>query len=236
MRDARNLALTWLLNIVNNVINVILPIRGEPMSIVERKERHKESLRQEILDASREILLAKGYSYLSMRRIAERIEYSPTTIYLYFRNKDDILYHLCVEALERQFEVLSAAGCDQLTPFLRLRAALRAYIDFGLTEPDRYKITYMADLSPYVSTASILEQGSVADKLIELMCHRVKDVLAESGCERDVESVFQALWAHCHGMVSLLIGHPDFPWTEREKLIETGLDLSLAGLFVKGTE
>jgi AcrR family transcriptional regulator len=205
------------------------------MSIIERKERHKESLRQEILDASRKILLAEGYAYLSMRRIAERIEYSPTTIYIYFKNKDDILYHLCVETLERQFEVISAAGVDQPSPFLRLRAALRAYVDFGLSEPDRYKITYIEDLSRYVSTASILEQGSVADKLIELMCHRVKDALVESGCERDVDSVFQALWAHCHGMVSLLIGHPDFPWTEREKLIETGLDLSLAGLAANRT-
>ncbi|MFH1029178.1 MAG: TetR/AcrR family transcriptional regulator [Pseudomonadota bacterium] len=205
------------------------------MSIVERKKRHKELLRQEILDAAREILLAEGYAYLSMRRIAERIEYSPTTIYHYFNNRDDILYHLCVETLERQYEVLSRAGVDQPTPYLRLHATLRAYVDFGLSEPDRYKIAFMVDLSRYVSTASILEQGSVADKLIALMCHRVHEALVAAGCSRDVKSVFQALWAHCHGMVSLLIGHPDFPWTERENLIETGLDLSLAWLSVKET-
>jgi AcrR family transcriptional regulator len=211
-------------------------LRGKKMSIVERKERHKESLRQEILDAAREILLAEGYAYLSMRRIAERIEYSPTTIYLYFKNKDDILYHLCVETLERQFVAFNAAGVGQPSPLLRLRATLRAYVDFGLTEPDRYKITYMEDLSRYVSTASILEQGGVADKLIELMCHRVHEALVASGSDRDVKCVFQTLWAHCHGMVSLLIGHPDFPWTERETLIETSLDLSLAGLVSKETE
>jgi AcrR family transcriptional regulator len=205
------------------------------MSIVERKKRHKESLRQEILDAAREILLAKGYAYLSMRRIAERIEYSPTTIYHYFNNKDDILYHLCVETLEHQYEALSRAGVDQPSPFLCLRATLRAYVDFGLSEPDRYKIAFMVDLSRYVSTASILEQGSVADKLIALMCHRVHEALVAAGCNRDVKSVFEALWAHCHGMVSLLIGHPDFPWTERENLIETGIDLSLAGLSLKET-
>jgi AcrR family transcriptional regulator len=200
------------------------------MGIVERKERKKESLRQEILDASREILLAKGYAQLSMRGIAERIEYSPTTIYHYFKNKDEILYHLCVEALERQFEVIHAAGCAESSPLLRLRAALRAYIDFGLSEPDRYRITYMADISQYVSMASILKQGSFADKLREFVCHRVNDVLIESGCDRDVETVFQALWAHCHGIVSLLIVSPDFPWVERDKLIETGLDISLNGL------
>lgn len=200
------------------------------MGIVERKERQKESLRQEILDASRDILLAKGYAQLSMRGIAKRIEYSPTTIYLYFKNKDEILYHLCVEALERQFEVIRAAGGDKPSPLLRLRAALRAYIDFGLSEPDRYQITYMADISRYVSMASILEQGSFANKLREFMGHRVNDVLIESGCACDVESVFQVLWAHCHGIVSLLIGRPDFPWVERDKLIETSLDISLNGL------
>jgi AcrR family transcriptional regulator len=200
------------------------------MGIVERKERQKESLRQEILDASREILLARGYAQLSMRGIAERIEYSPTTIYLYFKNKDEILYHLCVEALERQFEVIHAAGRDEPSPLLRLRAALRAYIDFGLSEPDRYQITYMADISQYVSMSSILEQGSFAFRLRELLRHRVNEVLIDSGCNLDTESVSQALWAHCHGIVSLLIGRPDFPWVEREKLIETGLDIVVNGL------
>ncbi len=200
------------------------------MGIVERKERQKESLRQDILDASRDILLAEGYAKLSMRGIAERIEYSPTTIYSYFKNKDEILYHLCEEALERQFEVIHAAGRDEPSPLLRLRAALHAYIDFGLCEPGRYQILYMADISPYVSMASILEKGSPAFKLRELICHRVNEALIGSECARDMESVSQALWAHCHGIVSLLIGRPDFPWVERERLIETGLDIVLNGL------
>jgi AcrR family transcriptional regulator len=200
------------------------------MGILERKERQKESLRQEILDASRDILLSGGYAQLSMRGIARRIEYSPTTIYIYFKNKDEILYYLCEEALERQYEVINASGGDEPSPILRLRAALRAYIDFALSEPDRYQITYMADISQYVSMASILEQGSFANKLREIMRSRVNDVLIESGCTLDPESVSQVLWAHCHGLVSLLIGRPDFPWVERDKLIEALLDISLSGL------
>jgi AcrR family transcriptional regulator len=200
------------------------------MSIVDRKERQKESLRQEILDAAREILLAKGYAHLSMRRIAESIEYSATTIYLYFKNKEDIIYHLSVEALERQLEFISAASGDEQSPLLRLRAVLRAYADFGFFEPDRYKIIYMADISQYVSMTKILEEGSIANKLCELMRSRVNDVLVDSGCTLDTESVFQALWSHCHGLVSLLIGRPDFPWVERDKLIEALLDISLSGL------
>lgn len=200
------------------------------MGIVERKERQKESLRQEILDSAREILLAEGYVKLSMRSIAKRIEYSPTTIYLYFKNKDEILFHLCEEALERQFEAVNAAAGNETSPLLRLRAILRAYIDFGLSEPDRYQITYMTDISPYVSVTSILNEGSFGNKLLELVRRQLNDVLAESGSTLDPESVFQALWAHCHGIVSLLITCPDFPWVERNKLIETNVDISLRGL------
>ncbi|WP_191965561.1 TetR/AcrR family transcriptional regulator [Oryzomonas sagensis] len=200
------------------------------MGIVERKERQKESLRQEILDAAREILLAEGYAKLSMRSIAKRIEYSPTTIYLYFKNKDEILFHLCDESLERQFEAMDAAADGKSSPLARLRATLRAYIDFGLSEPDRYRITYMTDISPYVSVASILNEGSFGNKLLELVRRRLNDILVESGSALDPESAFQTLWAHSHGIVSLLISCPDFPWVERDKLIETNIDISLKGL------
>lgn len=202
------------------------------MGISERKERHKETLRQEILDAAREIVLDRGYAHLSMRGIARRIEYSPTTIYLYFRNKEDILYHLCVEALERELEVVVAAVAKQSSPLLRLRSTMRGGINFALSEPDRYKIIYMADISQYVSMAKILEKGSAASKLCELMRNGVNEVLADSTCAADPETAFQALWGHCHGIVSLLIGRPEFPWVEREKLIEMSLDLSLA-LFLR---
>ena len=205
------------------------------MSIAERKQRQKESLRQQILDASREILLAKGYTYLSMRRIAERIEYSPTTIYLYFKNKEEILYHLSVEALERQLDFISAATCNEKSPLLRLRRAMRAYIDFGLSEPDRYKIIYMADISQYVSTVSILEEGGPANKLRELLRIRVNDILIQSRLTLDLECFIQCLWAHIHGIVALLIGRPDFPWADRDALIETSLDISLAGLVAQST-
>jgi len=200
------------------------------MGIVERKERQKESLHQDILDAAREILLAEGYAKLSMRSIAKRIEYSPTTIYLYFKNKDEILFHLCEESLERQFEAMNAAAGKESSPLPRLRATLQAYIDFGLSEPDRYKISYMADISHYVSVTSILRDGSFGTKLLELVRNRLNDVLIESGSALDPESAFQALWAHCHGIVSLLIICPDFPWVERKKLIETNIDVSLKGL------
>jgi AcrR family transcriptional regulator len=64
------------------------------MGVKERKAREKETLRQDILDAARELFIREGYQAVSMRKIAEKIEYSPATIYLHFRDKDDIFDHL----------------------------------------------------------------------------------------------------------------------------------------------
>lgn len=199
------------------------------MGSAERKERQKESLRQAILDTAREILLTEGYNSLSMRSIAKRIEYSSTTIYLYFKNKGEIIYHLSEEALAHQFETIKTAGSPEQSPMMRLRAVLEAYIRFGISEPDRYKIIYMADISQYINVNRLLEQGRSADSLREILYMRVNDVLIASGCPADPEYVFQAIWANCHGIVSLLIGRPDFPWVEQEKLIETSLDITLKG-------
>ena len=69
------------------------------MGVHERRAREKKELRQEILDAARDLFLREGYENVSMRKIAEKIEYSPTTIYLYFQDKADLLDCICEETL-----------------------------------------------------------------------------------------------------------------------------------------
>ena len=64
------------------------------MGVKERREREKESLRQDILDVAREMFATEGYESVSMRKIADKIEYSPTTIYLYFKDKNELFYAL----------------------------------------------------------------------------------------------------------------------------------------------
>ena len=61
------------------------------MGLAERKERERKELRQQILDAARELFVHEGYENVSMRKIADKIEYSPAAIYTYFANKDEIL-------------------------------------------------------------------------------------------------------------------------------------------------
>src|SRR5256885_8517715 len=67
------------------------------MGIKERHERDREAVRRGILDAARELFVSEGYANVSIRKIAERIEYSPAAIYGYFPSKDDIFFELAEE-------------------------------------------------------------------------------------------------------------------------------------------
>src|SRR6185369_1180340 len=100
------------------------------MGITERKVKEKQDLQKLILDAAMETFLEKGYEDISIRNIAEKIEYSPTTIYLYFKDKDAILYALHQEGfriMNSKMQVLEYVS----DPFDRLKAMGRIYIDFA---------------------------------------------------------------------------------------------------------
>src|SRR5436190_5979190 len=101
------------------------------MGVQERRAREKQELREEILDAARQLFIHEGFENVSMRKIADKIEYSPTTIYLYFQDKADLLDCVCEQTLSRLNDTLDQIRQRLSDPYERLRAGLRAYIDFG---------------------------------------------------------------------------------------------------------
>src|SRR5580700_10166265 len=114
------------------------------MGVQERREREKRGIREEILEAARTLFVAEGYESVSIRKIAEKIEYSPGTIYLYFRDKADILAQISEETFSRLERKLVAINNDAaLDPLERVRNGLRAYIRFGLENPNHYAITFV---------------------------------------------------------------------------------------------
>src|SRR5215472_14434041 len=100
------------------------------MGIVERKARQREGTRQEILDAARELFVHDGYANVSMRKIAEKAEYAPGTIYLYFRDKSEILESLCEETFAKLHKRLENIEKDSADLLDGLRRALESYIRF----------------------------------------------------------------------------------------------------------
>ena len=114
------------------------------MGINERKTREKQALRDRILEAARRIVIREGFAALSMRKIADAIEYSPATLYLYFASRDEIARALCTQGyaqLLASFEPLAQIA----DPAERLRALARAYVAFGVAHPQTYRLIFMED-------------------------------------------------------------------------------------------
>src|SRR5688572_20661811 len=111
------------------------------MGVAERKERHREELKLDILNAAKELFLENGFEATSIRNIAEKIEYSPATIYLYYKDKNEIIHALHQEGFKlliQHFEVLNTIP----TAFERLKAMGKAYIQFALKHPDVYSLIF----------------------------------------------------------------------------------------------
>lgn len=199
------------------------------MGVQERRAREKQELRQEILDAARDLFVKEGIDQVSMRRIAEIIEYSPTTIYLYFKDKAELIDCLCEETLaklERKLEQIEATTPD---PVECLRQGMRAYIEFGLKNPNHYKVAFLTELKQ-----EQLAGGRAKAMGQQTLDHTRKSLLAcaERGliAPQDVEVLAQTLWATIHGLASLLIVKRTFPWTDADRLIEMQVETFLQGM------
>jgi AcrR family transcriptional regulator len=203
------------------------------MGVQERRAREKKELRQEILDAARDLFVREGFENVSMRKIAEKIEYSPTTIYLYFKDKADLLDCICEETFSRLVRKQTAIDQAVADPIERLKKGLRAYIEFGLKYPNHYKVALMMteDFEERMQCERSREMGKKA----YIHLRNELGSLAEMNLIHvaDVDAAAQVLWATIHGLTSLLIAHPRFPFTDRNVLIDTLIENALSGLQVR---
>src|ERR1700722_1775054 len=191
------------------------------MGVQERRAREKKELRQEILDAARDLFVREGFEHVSMRKIAEKIEYSPTTIYLYFQDKADLVDCLCEETLARLVRKQTQIDQAIADPVERLKRGLRSYIEFGLKHPNHYKMSFMMS-ELFEDPDRAVRSRAMGEKAFD----HLRQGLAQCVQQRliavaDIEATAQVLWATIHGLTSLLIAKPRFPWVERERLIDT---------------
>jgi AcrR family transcriptional regulator len=124
------------------------------MGIKERHERDREAVRQAILDAARELFVTEGFQNVSMRKIAERIEYSPAAIYSYFQSKDDIFFALAEDGfrlLGSPADAAARAALDRLGPLERLRAVFWHLYEFSRQHPQYFALMFMERSVPRIS-------------------------------------------------------------------------------------
>ena len=169
-----------------------------------------------ILDAAREIFAREGYESFSMRRLATKIEYSPGSIYLHFKNKEELFETLVEESFERLLQALNKIknGHAEDDPVEALKKGFRAYVDFGLRNPNDYRFAFLLR-RPVVKRPYRVHPAFDAMRYMVGRCVNEKRFRAV-----DVESTSQALWAAIHGITSLLIQRPAFPWVGRKQVIE----------------
>jgi len=201
------------------------------MGVRERRARQRKFLRQEIIDAASELFVRNGFENVSMRRIADKIEYSPTTIYLYFRDKAELLDQVCHETFARLLDVLSKIMEQPGDPLERLGRGLRAYIEFGLANPHHYRATFMMPMPVGFDPAKYTAHDAVGMRAFDFLRRSVYDGVAAGKMRvRDPEAASQILWAGVHGITSLLIIHEQFPWVDRAQLIDSMVETLIAGL------
>jgi AcrR family transcriptional regulator len=199
------------------------------MGVADRKSRQKESTRQEILDAARDLFVGEGYDNVSMRKIAEKIEYAPGTIYLYFKDKAEILDTLCQVTFDKLRQRLEAIRKDDGDPISGLRRGLRTYIQFGLDNPNQYIVTFVLaknrqDWEPNHAPIA----GAACFECLRAIVRQCMETGYING--GGVEETAQALWASIHGLTALLATKCHFPFVETTRLIERQLDILIKGV------
>ena len=120
------------------------------MGVKERQERDREAMSRNILDAARELFVAEGYQNVSIRKVADRIEYSPAAIYSYFPSKDDIFYALAEEGFRLLFESARgrAAGGNALD---EVRSAFWHFYEFSKLHPEYFALMFVDRSVPRIS-------------------------------------------------------------------------------------
>jgi len=186
--------------------------------------------RAEILHAAEVIFVRDGHAGATIRKIADEVGVSSTALYMHFRDKDQILKEICETAIAIMLANNTEISRRPIDAVSRVRLMLQAYMDFGLENPNAYRLVFcetVVEASPGRSDLT----GDLGAQTYE----RFKSVvgeLAEEGRLRygDTDTATQMLWMACHGLVALRITRPRFEWRAADELAATMLDSLLHGL------
>src|SRR3954463_6957471 len=145
--------------------NSVRVLESCKMGTKERRDRERQELRQAILTASRDIAAREGWQAVSIRKVAERIEYSPPTIYEHFTSKEALLLELMREGFRLLMERVQAGSSSAAAPEARIMAVARAYWDFAWDYPELYQVMHGLGGVPFCFGAVIEETESAPDLL-----------------------------------------------------------------------
>lgn len=173
------------------------------MGLKERKEREKLEMKDLILQSAHQLFLDKGFDQVSIRNIAEAIEYSPATIYLYFKDKDEIFYALHGEAF-KNFNVFVSPIIAIKDPLERLFTLGEKYMEFASTHPKYYEIMFITESPMRCEENS--EEWKEGERTLDFLENIVEECKAAGHFKGQSTQVLSfSIWSFMHGMCSLAL-------------------------------
>ncbi|MEZ0609745.1 TetR/AcrR family transcriptional regulator [Fibrella sp. WM1] len=174
------------------------------MGIVERKEREKEEMRRRIIDAAQHLYVQNGYEKLSLRAIADEIEYSPATIYLYFKDKSEVIYAVHQQAFAKLMtEFRSILVITD--PFEKLIAMGKQYTRFAIENPELFDVMFIitAPMETLECREEIWSEGRIA---FNMLVQVVQECISAGVFQpQDPEVAAMMIWSTIHGYTALFV-------------------------------
>jgi len=199
------------------------------MGIEERRDRERQAVTDSILDAARELFLAEGYPSVSIRKIAERIEYSPAAIYSYFPSKDDIFLALAKEGFHRLDAKVQSAACTG-NALDDVRACWWAFYEFSKEQPEYFLLMFVDRSVPRIT-----EQWDGFEFLQQMLKNAVAGIqkAIDAGAfpaTLSANAAMHMLWAGLIGPAVVGIRHRLASGEDYDALARDVLNATIAGM------
>jgi len=196
------------------------------------KSEDKTNLKQRIIDAARQVLLADGYRNFSLRKIARKINVSATSIYLHFDNKDHLIHTLMEEAIDRLNNQLEKKVKEQKDPISKLEDLAQEYANFALENPREYQIIYL--ISSDEMTRYPKDKFRKARRGYELVISVLQEgVAAGLISEKKPRMAAYTFWAQMHGVMSIVLSKRLDNRMNQHEFIEEAIDHIIKGYQVR---
>ena len=212
------------------IVNRVTMLLTRPEKSARKAKGDGHLRRAEILRAAERIFVAQGYEGATIRKIADEVGVSSTALYMHFQDKDQILLEICDRAMGELLAINLGISTRAGDPVSRVRAMLEAYMRFALDNPNAYRLIFCAASMEHSARRqhATMQLGS---QCLDRLAGVVGEIAAEGRLRSgDARTAAQALWAACHGLISLRIAKPGFDWAPAEDMMRVMLDGLLFGL------
>jgi AcrR family transcriptional regulator len=200
------------------------------MGVKERQERDREEMRGKILDAARELFVTEGYRNVSIRKVAERLEYSPAALYSYFPSKDDLFFALAEEGFRKLFDFTNEQRVFEGDPLEGVREGFLRYYQFSRLHREYFELMFVDRTVPRIGRD--WERFAFVPQMINEVCGLIQRAVDAGAFPEgtDPEVAFHILWAAMHGPATAALCERLAPEEDPDALARDTLEAVITGL------